>query len=159
MIQSHLSYCTLTWGSCAKSYVAVLNRLQKKANTIVLTVNRLTHTTPLFYKLRRLKIYDIYLLQLSSFVFCCLSNRTYSATFLDYLEFNNMLHNHNTPSRECYFATSCIVILQELILDLHILELRVLNIGIHRHCRHGTLHQSLHYRVTLNLFMSNDLLD
>ena len=69
MIVPHFSYCNLIWANCAKSYLIKLYRLQKRAIRLVFMANKLFHAAPLFRKLLRLNVYDLYHFQLASFVY------------------------------------------------------------------------------------------
>ena len=64
MIVPCLYYCNIAWASSAKSNLSKLHALQKNQSVIFLA-SKFAHTTDLFYRLNRLNVYDIHLLQLA----------------------------------------------------------------------------------------------
>ena len=57
----------------------------------------LHHTDPLFFKLEILKVYDVFKLQLSKFIFNCL--HLYAPiNFHNWFTLNHNIHNYNTRS-------------------------------------------------------------
>ena len=60
LIYSHINYCILIWGSAEKTIVDPLFKLQKKSIQIIIRLNYLDHTGPLFKSLRLLTIYNVY---------------------------------------------------------------------------------------------------
>ena len=97
MVHSHLSYCNIIWASASKSNLSKLHRLQKRALRLISLSPRLTPSAPLFYKRSRLNIFDIHLLQLSTFVYI-VCNNTCANAFSNYFVVNNAVHCYNTRS-------------------------------------------------------------
>ena len=69
MVYPYLIYCNMAWGGAPKRHIDRLFALQKKIIRLVAGSGYLDHTSPLFYRLRILKLYDIhvYLLALHGF--------------------------------------------------------------------------------------------
>ena len=59
MILPHIMYCNIIWGNCAKYLLNRIHILQKRAIRIITNSQPLTHTHPLFKKLKLLTVYDI----------------------------------------------------------------------------------------------------
>ena len=69
LVYPYLNYCILVWGS---TYPTNLNRLVLLQKRVIRIISREVydaHTDPLFKKLRMLKLNDIYLLQLGTFMY------------------------------------------------------------------------------------------
>ena len=69
MVLSHLTYCCMVWGSTYHSNLETILKLQKKSLRIITKSSYRAHSEPLFYKLRKLNIFDICKLQTAVFVF------------------------------------------------------------------------------------------
>ena len=68
LIYSHIVYCIQSWGNAGGTDLNHILILQKN------TPGVLQSSDPLFLKLNILKIKDIYLLQISKFIFNCVNN-------------------------------------------------------------------------------------
>ena len=88
-----MQYCISTWGSCARSNLGLLERLQKQSIRNICHQPRLTHTTPLFSSLSTLKLSDIYKLQVAKLIYNNLQNNTIGENSLVKLATK---HNYNT---------------------------------------------------------------
>ena len=69
MIHPYISYGLMLWGSAYKSYLHMIEILQKKAIRNVHKTKYNEHTMPLFRSSKILKIEDMYKLQLFMFMF------------------------------------------------------------------------------------------
>ena len=69
LILPHLMYCIVVWGCAGKSQMDRLRILQKRSIRIITNSIYNAHTSPLFLKLRTLKLEDIFILQILLFVF------------------------------------------------------------------------------------------
>ena len=93
LIHPFLQYCISTWGSCARSNLGILERLQKQSIRNICHQPRLTHTTPLFLSLSTLKLSDIYKLQVAKLIYNNLQNNIIGENSLVKLADK---HNYNT---------------------------------------------------------------
>jgi len=106
LILPHLNYCNIIWASSFRSQLCKIYRLQKKAIRLVFRANKLTHSAPLFHKLSCPSFYDLYNLQLASFVYI----HTYQSdndAFQSYFVANTAVHTHDTMSAtklHCIYA-------------------------------------------------------
>ena len=69
MIQPYLSYCNIIWGGAAMTTLEKLFKLQKRAIRLITHSRYRAHTSLLFKQHHILKLWDIYKLQLSLFVY------------------------------------------------------------------------------------------
>ena len=60
LVYPYLTYCNIIWGGASACHLNKIMLLQKRAVRIITSSNYLEHSTPLFFKLRILKIVDIY---------------------------------------------------------------------------------------------------
>ena len=98
LILPYLNYCNITWGNCSKTKLDHIFLLQKKAVRICTKSPYLSHTDPLFKRLRSLKIYDINTLQIAIFMFKY-NYQMLPTVFTDFFSYNNNLHSY--PTRTC----------------------------------------------------------
>jgi len=97
MILPYFSYCNIIWANCSKYNLKKLYKLQKRAIRVIFYVNSRTHSAPLFRKLQRFNIYDIYKSQLCHFMYLSI-NRLLPVVFDQYFCQNINIHGHNTRS-------------------------------------------------------------
>ena len=98
-------YAIQVWGSACASEInkiQVYTVLQKRVlriitykDTLPSVPGPLHHTDPLFLKLEILKVYDVFKLQPSKFIFNCLHLYT-PINFHDWFTLNHTIHNYNT---------------------------------------------------------------
>ena len=69
LILSHIIYCNIVWGNCSTTKINSLLLLQKRAIRIITNSNYLSHTEPLFHRLKSLRIQDIHTLQTGIFMY------------------------------------------------------------------------------------------
>ena len=69
LINSHINYGILTWGSTSKKSINSTSLLQKKAIRIVSKVPYLSNTTKLFKELNILKLTDLYSFKVAEHMF------------------------------------------------------------------------------------------
>ena len=69
LIYPYLTYCTIIWGCANMTALHKLVILQKRAIRIITRSPYRTASNPLFLRLRLLKVYDIYNLQLAIFMY------------------------------------------------------------------------------------------
>jgi len=70
-IQSHLYYCTIMWGAAYNTNLIHLQSLQKQAIRVITFSNYNEHSAPLFFKLKKLNIKNIYKFQLIMYMYRC----------------------------------------------------------------------------------------
>ena len=68
LILPYIDYCNVIWGNCGHSQLNHVLLLQKKAVRICTGSCYMTHTDPLFYQLKTLKVHDINNLQTAIFM-------------------------------------------------------------------------------------------
>ena len=68
LIHPHLTYCCLVWSCAAKTNLARLNSLQKKAIRLITNSDYLAASKPLFIKLQLLTLEDICISQTLQFL-------------------------------------------------------------------------------------------
>ena len=90
------------WGNVNFNLLEPLHILQKKIVRMItfndnfpIIPGPLVHTLPLFYKLKMLKIYDIYKLQVGNFVYESINNIGHSQSVINYTTVSD-IHDHNT---------------------------------------------------------------
>ena len=88
-------YCNEVWGNTYKTYLDPLIKIQKRAIRVVASANRLSHTDPIFEKLRLLKLNEIhiYTVQLSMFKY---QHNKLPHAFNDFFVRNNAFHDYPT---------------------------------------------------------------
>ena len=95
LLLPHLNYGAIVWAGGYKTPLQKILILQKKAIRIIAGLHYLAHTSKLFHKLNILNIYDLYKLQLATFMYQyhrnCLPN-----IFKHYFTSNAVIHNHFT---------------------------------------------------------------
>ena len=97
MILPYLSYCNIIWGSCNKYLLERILLLQKRAVRIICHKPFLSHSRPLFLKLKILPINLLYEFQLCVFMYSFYNNllpKSFSNTF----QCNSDVHHYNTRS-------------------------------------------------------------
>ena len=95
LIQPHIEYGIIIWGATHESYINKLNVLQKKAIRIISNAKYNEHTSPLFKKLKLLKLNDIYELHLGKFMYKATHNQLQPA-LAHYFPLNIEIHNYST---------------------------------------------------------------
>ena len=104
LLYPHLVYATQVWGSACATEMNKILVLQKRALRII-TFNDtlppvpgpLQPSTPLFYKLDILKIYDVFKRQLAKFISNCI-HLNVPSIFHNWFKLNHNVHNYNTRS-------------------------------------------------------------
>ena len=66
LIHSHLKYCITSWGKAAKTIIQPIINTQKRIIRIMTGSNCQINSSPLFTKLKILKLCDVYKLQMAS---------------------------------------------------------------------------------------------
>ena len=95
MILPYLTYCNIIWGNCASYLLQRLFLLQKRAIRVITKSFYLAHTDQLFYKLKILKIHDLYRLQVASFMFSY-SKNILPEHFNEFFVLNSSVNNYST---------------------------------------------------------------
>ena len=105
LILPYITYCNIVWANCGKTKIERINLLQKKAIRICTGVGYLEHTTPLFFKLKTLKVKDINKLQTALFMFK-LKNNLLPLTFNNLFTTNTSVHNYPTRNSQNYHLSN-----------------------------------------------------
>ena len=83
----YLNYCINIWGNYNKTKLDILHKLQKKALRLCTGSHYLSHSAPIFHKMKTLNVFDLYI---------------YNIAILGFYYFRNMLP-HNIL---CMFCTN-----------------------------------------------------
>ena len=104
LIYSHLVYAIHVWGSACDTELNKILILQKKAVRMItkndqypLVPGPLVPSNPIFKELGILKVSDIFKLNVTKFIFSCLSLNI-PRIFHDWFTMNHSIHNYNTIS-------------------------------------------------------------
>ena len=104
LIYSHIVYAIQVWGSAKKSDLKKILTLQKKAVRMMnfkdqfpKLTGRLNSSNPLFVELGILKVSDVFTLQVSKFIFDCLTHNT-PRIFWNWFILNHNVHDFGTRS-------------------------------------------------------------
>lgn len=97
LVLPYLNYCTVIWADKNNSHLDSLFLLQKKVIRTCTFSLWLAHTDPLFQSLNTLKIHDIYLFQLGTFMYKYYHNML-PPDILDnsFFTTNQTIHDHHT---------------------------------------------------------------
>jgi len=94
----HIDYGLILWGGAPKANINKICVMQKKAIRLITNTPYNAQTTPLFAKMKILKLSDIYVLQLAKFVYCLYRNDLPKPLQL-FFSTNNEVHKYYT--RNC----------------------------------------------------------
>ena len=83
------------WGLTYPTILDCLLRLQKRIVRAISFKDKYAHSTPLFYKLKLLELFDIHTLNLLSLVYECQNNQSIQP-FDDFFTPLYSVHNYNT---------------------------------------------------------------
>ena len=104
LIYSHIVYAIQVWGSANDSQLDKILILQKKAVRMMSYKDQypplrgpLNPADPIFFELGILKVHDVFKLQVSKFIYNCLSFNT-PENFWGWFNPNHTVHNYNTIS-------------------------------------------------------------
>ena len=92
IIESHLNYCNLIFGNAFPTHLTPLVVAQKKAVRIVANKPPLSHTDPIFFNLKLLKLFDFYKYNLGVYMWRNIGK----------FEQNFHINIHNTRSGDHY---------------------------------------------------------
>ena len=95
LILPYISYCNIVWATCAKTKINTIYLLQKKAIRICTNSQYLSHTSPLFHKLKTLTAYDINSLQSLMLMFKYVNNML-PPSFHNFYTMNTSIHSYPT---------------------------------------------------------------
>ena len=101
LVLPYLNYGLLAWGNAHQTILDKLLLLQKKAIRIICQAGFRTHTDPLFYEKKILKIKDLYFFQLGQFMYnytCDLLPDIFKSMFLK----NRSFHQYPTRKSDDY---------------------------------------------------------
>ena len=95
LILPYITYCNLVWATSAKTKINSIYSLQKKALCIYTGSPYLSHTSPIFYKLKTLTAFDINSLQSLLIMFKYLNNML-PLSFQNFYTMNEATHSYLT---------------------------------------------------------------
>ena len=95
LILSHITYCNIVWGNCSLTKINSLLLLQKKSLRIITKSSYLSHSEPMFYRLKTLKIQDIHTLQTGIFMYKY-THKQLPSLFNDFFNLNSNIHSYPT---------------------------------------------------------------
>ena len=98
LIYSYINYCNVVWGSAYLNHLKPLVILQKKAVRIINKSNYDAESSPIFYTLGLLNIYNIHKLNCLTFMYNCLTNNKFPE-FRDKILKNAFTHQYSTRHR------------------------------------------------------------
>ena len=94
-IYPYLTYCVHVWGNSAKTYLAHLQKLQKKIVRVITFSKFNSHTQPLLYELKLLNIEKIHLFTVGIFMFKYVNDELPDA-FDCMFSYRHEIHDYNT---------------------------------------------------------------
>ena len=101
LVVSHMNYGILAWGNCNTTLIDRIFKIQKRAVRVINQAGFYSHTNPLFFKNKILKIADIHLFQLGIFMFQ-LSKDELPGIFACMFQRNNLIHTYPTRQKDSY---------------------------------------------------------
>ena len=101
LILPYINYGIIAWGCSNKSNLDRIMKLQKKAVRIMSNSHYLSHSAPLFNKYNLLNVYDIYLLEVCTFMYKEFNNKL-PDIFHKYFNQQKSLHKNQTRHAEDY---------------------------------------------------------
>ena len=101
LILPYINYGIIAWGSSNKSNLDRILKLQKKSVRIIFNSHYLSHSAPLFKKYNLLNVYDIYLLEVCTFMYKEFNNKL-PDIFHKYFNQQKNLHRYQTRHAEDY---------------------------------------------------------
>ena len=112
LILSHILYSNIIWGNCSITKINSILLLQKRAMRIIINANYLSHTEPVFHRLRSLRIQDIHILQTSIFMYKYSQNQLPSL-FHNIFNLNSNIHAYPTRRSSDYHLENPKIILAQ----------------------------------------------
>ena len=107
MVEPYLNYCTLIWASRNQSQLLDrILRVQKRFCRLMTFSNYSAHSAPLFQQLHILRIYDIYKLNLATYMYKIFNNLI---PYLNHHRFtsNSSIHSYNTRNKNHLHTPFC----------------------------------------------------
>ena len=101
LILPYLNYGVLAWGNSLKTNLEKLYLIQKRVLRIICNVSFRTHTNPLFYTHRILKVQDIYHLQLGSLMYN-FDSGVLPQALVSIFKKNSQVHDHATRNASAF---------------------------------------------------------
>ena len=105
MIYPYLTYCIQIWGATYNKYIDKLFLLQKRIIRIICGVPRLTHTEPLFIENNIMKVDDLYVYNVTLFMYK-LNLNWLPNIFSTFVRFGE-IHAINTRHFDLYLLPPC----------------------------------------------------
>jgi len=101
LVLPYINYGIAAWGSSGKIHLDKIFKLQKKAVRIISNSHYLSHSDPLFKKYNLLNVYDVYYLELCTFMHKHFTNQLPEA-FNNYFTIQSNVHKYHTRNNDDY---------------------------------------------------------
>ena len=95
LLLPYLEYCAIIWAGSSPNQMEHIFKIQKRAVRNICMTDARAHTAPLFKKLRILKIHDIFVQQITQFMYK-FNNNLLPENFNNYFIKNSTIHQYNT---------------------------------------------------------------
>ena len=100
-IYPYFNYCISIWGNTFDCFLKPLIILQKRAVRLIVGAKRYDHTDPIFDALKILRLQQIYIYTVQSFIFK-FYHKKLPHFYDDFFQFNNENHNHDTRHQKLF---------------------------------------------------------
>ena len=117
LILSHVIYCNILWGNCSLTRINSLFLLQKRAIRMITNSHYISHTEPLFQRLKTLKIQDIHIFQTCIFMYKYSHNQLPSL-FHNIYSLNSNIHTYPTRCSTNYHLENPKILLAQKSVEL-----------------------------------------
>ena len=105
-VYPYLNYCICVWGNTYNKYLEPLFKLQKRAIRVISGARKLDHTTPIFKKLRVLRLNEIYVYSLQTVMYKYY-RMSLPKVFDNFFTINSNIHSHNTRQSKLLHLPLC----------------------------------------------------
>ena len=100
-IYPYFNYCIIVWGNTFDSYLKPLSVAQKRAVRLIVGARKYDHTDPIFKSLNIMRLKQIYIFAVQTFLFRF--HRNLLPSFFDeFYQCNKVYHNHDTRNQTSF---------------------------------------------------------
>lgn len=103
LVLPYLNYCAIVWAWGTENKLKRIIVAQKRAIRILCGARHDAHAAPLFNKLKTLKLVDIYIMQISQFMYRSIHQTNF---YQNYFQLSSNVHYHNTRQRNDFHQLS-----------------------------------------------------
>ena len=100
-IYPYFNYCIAVWGNTFDTYLKPLIVSQKRAVRLIVGARRYDHTDPIFDNLKILRLKQIYIYAVQTFLYK-FYHKSLPQFFDDFYQCNNIYHNHDTRNQKSF---------------------------------------------------------